>query len=387
MLVSRTMTVSYLPGVAVGLAVPLLLDGAQRRLRVRNFGLLWATALGLAAIWWVPAWGIVTQYLRSAGYGAEATGYGTKESILSLDYWTTELQVVGGYLQLSLMVALTVCLCAGAVVAITRQATHYPLGQRLRSALISPALLLVAVVVEGYLALTSTVNQGTAFALPWLPALVVLAVFVAASIPARGLRLGLAMVLIAACVVNLVVKNGISETFSEPRLVDVPLLNEIPVVDGRDLMYATLDGRGYPVRPPPARLPEIHKGWSTLNERLLALAKQEAPGSKAPFIVVGTGDYFINDTRLELASLLEDRRRLRLGLIRPPDTLSSHTQQLREYQNDLLISSEPPPHQIWPVNPLFVAAAAIRTGFKQAGDLRAPDGRQVFLWSRDRLAP
>jgi hypothetical protein len=44
----------------------------------------------------------------------------------------------------------------------------------------------VLVVLEGYLVLTSSRNEGTGFSLPWLPALVILGVVAAASF-----RLGL----------------------------------------------------------------------------------------------------------------------------------------------------------------------------------------------------
>jgi hypothetical protein len=97
---------------------------------------------------------------------------------------------------------------------------------------------------------------------------------------------------------------------------------------------------------------------------------------------VGTGDYFINDTRLELASQLQRRSGLRLGLIRPPDTLASHQRQLAAYGNNLLVGSEPPRRPVWPVNPLLLAGAAERSGFSQPTTLRAPDGRQIFVWSR-----
>ena len=367
MLTARTMTVSYLPGVALGVGLPLLMTGGERRTRVRNFALLWAVALGIAALWWVPVWGTVTEYLRSAGYGAEATGYGGQQSLLSLDWWTTELQVVGNYLQLSLALALLACLVAGALFGVRR------LG--------GPGFLLAAVVIEGYLVLSSTINQGTAFALPWLPALVVLALAAAASIRVRPLRLGLAAVLGAVSVFNLALKNGVSEELSQPRLADVPLIGDVTVTDGRDLIYAALDARGYPVSPPPARLPALHKRWGPMNERLLAQATDTTNG-ETPFVVVGTGDYFINDTRLELASQLERRRGLRLGLIRPPDTLASHRRQLAEYGNDLLVGSDPPRRPVWPVNPLLLAGAAQRTGFGRPTILRAPDGRRVFVWSR-----
>jgi hypothetical protein len=372
MLTARTMTVSYLPGVALGAGLPLLAARSDRRVRLRNFLVLWAVALGIAAVWWLPAWNTVTNYLRNAGYGSEATTYGSGGSVLSLDWWTTEVQVLGNYLQLPLAVALLAALVAGGAFAVWRR-------PRPRSWLESPALLPAVVVVEGYLALSSTVNQGTAFSLPWIPALVVLAVGTLATVPARALRLGLAGLLVAVCVLNLAVKNGVSERLSKPRLADVPLIGDVTATDGRDFIYGSLDARGYPVEPPPARLPELHKQWSALNERLVRLAARH--GDK-PSVTVGTGDYFINDTRLELASQLERRRGLELGLIHPPATLGSYRRQLAEQNPEVLILADPPPTPEWPVNPLLLAGAAQRSGASETQRLRAPDGRQVFVWTR-----
>jgi hypothetical protein len=366
------MTVSYLPGVALGVLLPLLTASGERRLQVRNFLVLWVVTLGIAAVWWVPVWNTVTNYLRSAGYGAEATGYGTGKSLLTLDWWTTELQVLGNYLQLALSLALLIALLAGAAFALRRR-------ERPRSWLRSPALLPAAVVVEGYLALSSTVNQGTAFALPLIPALIVLALAAAASVPLRPLRLGLAGLLVGTCVLNLAVKNGISEELSRPRLADVPVIGDVTVTDGRDFIYAALDARGYPVDPPPARLPTVHEDWSTLNDRLVRVAAR-AGGN--PSVAVGTGDWFINDTRLELASQLDRRRGLELDLIRPPATLDSYERQLAEHESTLLILSEPARRPIWPVNPLLLAGAAQKRGAEQAMTLRAPDSRRVFVWMR-----
>jgi hypothetical protein len=352
--------------------LPLLAASAERRLQVRNFLVLWGVTLGLAALGWVPVWSTVTNYLRSAGYGAEATGYGTGRSLLTLDWWTTELQVLGNYLQLPLSLALLIALLAGALFALRRRVQP-------RSWPHSPALLPAVVVVEGYLALSLDRQPGHRVRPSLDPGAHRARACRSRPVPLRPLRLGLAGLLIGARVLNLAVKNGISEELSRPRLADVPVIGDVTVTDGRDFIYAALDARGYPVDPPPARLPAIHREWSTLNERLVRVA---ARAGGEPSVAVGTGDWFINDTRLELASQLERRRSLDLDLIRPPATLDSYERQLAEHEATLLILSEPARRPIWPVNPLLLAGAAQKSGAEEALTLRAPDGRQVFVWMR-----
>jgi hypothetical protein len=244
-------------------------------------------------------------------------------------------------------------------------------------------LLLVAVVGEGYLALSSTVNQGTAFALPWLPALIVLAVAAASGVRARAVRFGLAALLVGVCGYNLAVKNGVSGWLSEPRLVDVPLVGNVTASDGRDPMYQALDGRGYPVKPPPAVLPAVHKRWEILNDRLVRfMTSYSARYGQAPDVIVATGDYFINDTRLAVASEVIFRRRIGLGLIAPPTTVDSYRRQFAVAGNNFLLLSDPPRAPGRPVNQLALALAAQRSGFREAKVLRAPDGRRVRVWWR-----
>jgi hypothetical protein len=273
------------------MGLPLLLQGQDRRLRIKNFVLLWLVTVAIAAIWWVPVWDTVTGYLTSTGYGSEATGYGLEHSITSGDYWTSELKLVVNYLYLPLSLTLVACLIAAAAFALATPRRGISWRAAVRRLVGSGAFLLVMVVVEGYLALTSTANQGTAFPLPWLPSLVILGLAAAAAIPTRAVRLGLAALLVGVCGANLVAKNGVSNWLSQPRFATVPLVDRVTVLDGRDFMYASLDGRGYPVRPPPARLPQMYKHWSTLNDELVRfMTGYAAKRNRAPFVVVGTGD-------------------------------------------------------------------------------------------------
>jgi 4-amino-4-deoxy-L-arabinose transferase-like glycosyltransferase len=383
MLTARTMTVSYLPGVALGTVVPILVQREDRRLRIRNLVVLWAVALAIAALWWVPAWDHVTGYLTSTGYGSEAAGYGVQHSVLSVDFWTVELQAVANYLYLPLLLTILVCFVTAAAFAVIKAGKGEPWRSNVRRWLTSDAFLLVTVVVGGYFALTSTSNQGTAFALPWLPALVVLGVAAATTVPARSLRVGLAVLLVAVCALNTAMKNGVSTRLSTPISTEVPLIGTVTVLDGRDLLYAASDGLGYPVRPPPSRLPAMHKRWSTLNDRLMRFMTSYAEErTREPVIVVGTGDYFINETRLALASELIFQRRPDLGLIRGPATGESYRSQLADY--NFLITSEPPRAQSSvPANPFVLADSALRVGFRPVETLHAPDGRRVAVWWRD----
>lgn len=347
---TRTMTIAYVPAVLAGVAIPLLLADADRRPRLRNLGVLAGVTAAVAALWWVPSWDAVWPYLRGTGYGAGAAAYGTSHSILSGEFWTSDLRRTVSELQVPLAASLLVCLAAAV--------------PRVRRGLRRPeVVLLLCVVVGGWLALTTTRNQGTAFELPWLPALIVLAVACAAGVRRRGLRLALAAALATVSVWNLLVTSGVDETFSRPRLADGQLL-----VDGLGLVHRKSAFHGYRPAIPPQRLPALHRRWDELDE---ALARFVAGRVREPAVGVATGDYFITETRVHLASVLHLERAFRHGLVRAPGEVGAW---------NVLVTAEQPRRPAYAVDRAAVEDAARSEGFAPARTFRAPDGRGVVVW-------
>lgn len=350
MTLARTMTIAFVPGVVAGAALPLLLGARDRGRRVRNLGLGCAAGIAVAALWWVPSWDSVWPYLRGAGYGAEAAAYGTSHGILSAAFWTTELEWLERNLQLPLAAALVLCLIAGV--------------PRLRAALRRPEpLLLACTVAGGYLALASSPNQGSAFPLPWLPALVVLAVAAAASVGRRRVRLGLAGLLVAVCAFNLLLKNGVDESISRPRVI----AGDRFVIHGLGRVESRV-AQDYGVTVPPQRLPALHRRWAALDGEL---ARFVVGRVAAPSVGVATGDWYVAESRVHLASVLRLRRSFPHGLVRGPAGLAGR---------NVLITSDPPPRPMYVVDARTLGAAARAAGFRVARTFRAPDGRQVFVW-------
>jgi 4-amino-4-deoxy-L-arabinose transferase-like glycosyltransferase len=346
MTTARTMTIAYVPAVLAGVAIGL------RREQLRNLGVLCAVTAGVAALWWVPSWDAVWPYLRGTGYGAEATAYGKGHSILSEAFWTTDLRQTARELQAPLVLALLACLAVAV--------------PRVRRGLPRPGVVLLAcVVLGGWLALASTRNQGTAFDLPWLPALIVLAVAGAAGVPRRELRVGLAAVLVAVCGWNLLVRSGVAETFSKPRLVTTAA-----PIEGLGFIHAKAAIHGYGVVVPPDRLPALHRHWDDLDE---AIARFVAGRLPEPRVGVGTGDWFITETRIHLAGVLHLRRAFPRGLVRGPGDLGAW---------NALVTADPPMRPSYAVDRTALEAAARAQGFARARTFTAPDGREVVVWVR-----
>jgi 4-amino-4-deoxy-L-arabinose transferase-like glycosyltransferase len=352
MTTARTMTIAYVPAVLAGAGLPLLWEDAGRRLRARNLGVLAAVTVLVAALWWVPSWDAVWPYLSNTGYGAEASAYGQSFSVFSSDFWTRDLRQTGVELQLPLVIALVAGLAAGL--------------PRLRAGLRRPEVLLLACVVAGgWLALASTRNQGTAFDLPLLPALVVLAVAGAARAPGRGLRTALAVVLAGVCAWNVLLTNGIDESLSEPRLVGTDVR-----IDGRGFMHRKSTFHGYGLQVPPQRLPEVHRRWDEMAEEIARFVDARVP---EPRVGVGTGDYFVTDTRLQLASVLRLRRHLVTGLVRAPADVARW---------NVLVTADPPFRPSYVVDRAALEEAAAAQGFERARAFTAPDAREVVVWVR-----
>ena len=131
-----------------------------------------ATTGVVAGPWYVRNAHSVHDALVGSGYGEGATPFGHHYSIASWGYWTKELRLDLSYTWLPLAAA--VLLCFGVALAYL-VARHPPLirAGRPRSAQAAAVLALVLVVLEGYVALTSSRNEGTGFPLPWLPALII----------------------------------------------------------------------------------------------------------------------------------------------------------------------------------------------------------------------
>ncbi len=209
MLLSRTMTVSYLPG----LAVAALLVVRRDRRSILNLAGAAAIAAGVAGPWWVASWSEVSDYLFRYGYGPSAEVYGAGAILgrmrIRLGVLLTEVRPL---LLLPALAAVT----ASVVLRIRRRrevADALP-GARDRRI---PAL--AAVVAIGYLLLLTSANTGILFELPLYLLLVPLILHLSAVLPPRWQRMlgGLAL---AAALVNLVLVGNVRLGEDSPDTAD-----------------------------------------------------------------------------------------------------------------------------------------------------------------------
>ncbi len=381
MVLSRTMTLAYLPGFALAAALQLLFRRETLRMRVTNVVLASVVATAVAATWYAPNAGSVRSYLVGAGYGANAASFGTQHPVLSVGFWSKELRLVVQQLYGPLALALTACLLAGMVSVIATRSDRW-----LRSTQALAALGLLAFVLAGYLVLTTSRNEGTAFALPWLPALVVLAVAAAARTRPTAARSALAIAVVAAAGLGVVMKSGLVRTLATPHSLSVPLLDDVPLLDGRGIIQREVAAAGYPIGDPTEPLPAMHRRWLPLARRVTALVLARAAREHVrPTLMVAMDDELFNNTRLRLAAALWFDRYLPVGRLTAAageDRPSVYDQKLRASRATALVMAPRAPGAPSTLTEANVAAGARQAHFRRLQTFVLPDGRPLQFWWR-----
>ena len=380
MALARTMTLAFVPGFAVAGLVLVFSAPGSRRPRFVNLVLSGLAAAVVAGSWYLPNLRSVGRYLLNFGYGTESSAYGEEHSPVSIAFWTRELDRLLDALYLPLAAALAVALLAGAWVAIRAGRPR----SRDAWAVVAVALFVAA----GYVAVSSSRNVGTAFSLPWVPALVALAVAGVAALPSRALRTAAAALLIVASVVNVAMKAGAVNAMAKPRTLDLPLAGQTTVLDGRGVIHDEIEGAGYPLPNPAEKIPALHRRWLPAAEELSTFAYRwaQARGTE-PRLALGFDDLIFSNTRVLLGAELALDRRLQGVFLKPfphGDTAASYRQQLRETRTNLLVTGVRKPG-VRPgivVTRSAVEAAARSLGFRPLRRFRLPDGRPIVVWSK-----
>jgi hypothetical protein len=386
-LLARTMTVAYMPGLALAAATPFLLPGPQLRIRLRNLAISAGTIGLVAGPWYLRNARSVYDLLLGSGYGEGATPFGHHYPVASWGYWTKELRLDLSYLGLPLAGALLLFFGVALAFLVARHPRLIRAGLP-RSTRAAGVLALVLVVLEGYLVLTSSRNEGTGFALPWLPALVVLAVTAAASVPARTVRVALAGVLVVVSFGAIVSKSGWVEPLAKVRTASVPGFGRVIVTDGRGLIQREVAGDGYDIGPVTQPLPALHRRWLPLARDVVGWSLRRAEQQGEPLsLTLGFDDRIFGNSRLILAAQLWFHQYLPVHYLRSftdGDTVASYRRQLLlPSPKNALITGEPPPSGST-ITRRKVEVAARSLGFTPVKSFTLPDGRTIRIWWRER---
>ncbi|HXR59993.1 MAG TPA: glycosyltransferase family 39 protein [Solirubrobacterales bacterium] len=386
MLLSRTMSIAFIPGILVAAVLVALVRGKRGDFTYRavNLCLLLLAGGAVAAAWYWRNLDSVREYLTSYGYGSHSQYYGAEHALIS---WGRVKDVVERMIVFDLLVPLTlllfVGLVAGGVLLVKRLSRAPNRREEARNILASDAISVLIVVVLGFGALMTSRNGGNGFTFPLamlLPALAVLAL--------RGARraavASVVAIVAAIAVINVVANTDLSEDVGKVRRVGIPLFGNQPWIDGTpnslDVMRLQLPG-------PSTHFSSNEKAWPEVDAQIAdLLAEPIGPDRTQPIIGLALRHRFMNLNTINLAAVLQHRVGLPIVPLEaePTDTVYNYVREIRESPlgelNALITAST----EVGDFEPVVTQSKAERAakqlGFRVFRRFTLPDGRQLRLW-------
>ena len=254
MLLSRTMTLSFMPAISVaGLGLLIASPRGDRLRRFRSLILASLATFVVAATWYVPNATSVAAYLLHYGYGKQAESFGRHHPATSWAYWAKDIRLAAQsfYLPLATLVAVAIFLALAAYLR-TRPALRIALG--------SPAIVLATVPAVGYLALTSSRTRAPVSSCRTSPSRRARACISCESAAPR-VRTGFAALFVIVCAGNLLMKSGFVPLLAQQRSASISGLGSLPVLDGRGLIQLEVAAAGHASDSATKPLPEIDRRW------------------------------------------------------------------------------------------------------------------------------
>jgi 4-amino-4-deoxy-L-arabinose transferase-like glycosyltransferase len=387
---ARTMMLAFLPSLAVAAVVIVVVNPGRIR-RLANLALATAFAFAVALPWYVPNGHAVYDYLTSFGYGSRSAEFGAKRPLFSLAAWhITALYLVSGtYLPLLILLIVAVVV----LVLITAWQVRVR-GVREMSLVIlrSPLLILVIVIIEGLVAVTSSRNKGSGFLTPLLPAMILLAAW---TLTYRRYRIGsgLALMSAAVAVLNFVAMVDLSGPLARPRNVNLPRFGSVTMLDGRSPIEH-YESDGEPELQNTAEPVSRSEGeaWIAANDRLAALLR--VSGGSQALTALGFRHRLYNPNSIGLQESVARGPALPVMMIETSlvtNSFSGYVDWLQTGEAATVCNLVLADGVKWEIPPLVdyvsLRTAALASGFVQSMSWTLPDGRNVTFLRRLKTCP
>jgi hypothetical protein len=324
--------------------------------------------------------------------------------VLSIGWWTFRLhRAVDAELFVPMALAVIVCVVGGLVTWWARRRRQREGGvwrQRAVRFLGRPEAVVVVFLAWGYLVLSTTDNTGFMFELPFIPAVLLVAAFVA-SRTMHQMRGSLATVCVLAAALSFAgMSDALPGVSSAPRTVSVGTFSAT-AFDARGSFLGYASGTGAACRPHircagTDASPEETRylaGWLAPSQRMATLLRDIAARHDCgPVVFFAIQDPLFNTNTVDLDYQLRYDTALPTGLLKPRYEVDGEA-PLRQLddpalgQPNLVITG-----QAAAANANFSRhvghAATIRAvradGFVPAAGVRLPDGRVMTVWWKDR---
>lgn len=367
MLLSRTMTLGYIPACAVAAVIVAWPDRRGLRRSIGAFGL----GLLIAAPWYLLNRGAIFGYLLDFGYGKGAPLFGPNRFSDRLDLRTSRMtEGLFGNLPAAVLAAVAAVALLGLALTLVerRRNPDTPWGLRPR-----PLLAVAGIVAAGTAALLSTANNGVWFELPMVVLCVPMIVALMSQAP-RPAWMATAVAVVAVQIVAL--GYGLWLSPWEP--------------DRRPASHYEWGFSEYDERFAPSRRAEhaaAARDWWELSRRVKDELKAIAPdGRSAIFVMVGN-THLYNANTVRMAAELDPWD----PILIVPDTTEPPAERQRHLTPTLAVRAGSASERVlvvaqhdqimWPLDadtPSFFAQAR-REGFTVTDRIEMPRGGDVLI--------
>lgn len=390
MLLSRTMSVAFVPGIVVVAGILIL---ARRRddlgARLLNLGLAGIAGFLVAVTWYWRNLDPVVEYLTSFGYGSQAQNYGSANSVVS---WGRFKSVLDRMIQSDLLVPLFLLVLAGlvalgVVLVLRLRGSEDRRGELWRVAG-SDTIAVFLVAAAGYAALMTSQNGGNGFTYPVAMLLPPLAV--AALRYSRGAAIAAAVAVGAIALVNLAASSALWESASKIRNVPVPMLGELPWVSGESHAVASIRPQ---VPGPLSHFEPEEKAWPEVDAKLAdILLEPIAPEGPPRLVAFASRNRVVSTNSVGMAGLIYHSTAIPFTqLLAEPDSVPHYERQLTGPEIGEPTAVVTTSTEAGDFEPLVtqkkVEVALRHTGFALVREVPMPDGRTARIWVKGAKKP
>jgi hypothetical protein len=249
------------------------------------------------------------------------------------------------------------------------------------------SLAVFIVAAAGFAALMTSQNGGNGFSYPIAMLLPPLAVVPLRRFPVAAIPV---TVLVAAIgVLNFLAHSAASDDLAKVRNVAVPLLGELPWVNGEEHAVSAVRVQ---VPGPLNHFSDQDQGWTDADAKLSDLLQRELDAGRVGLITFAMRNRVISTNSVGLANLLNHHVGLPLAQIapEPTDSVANYRRQLSDPefgQPTALVTMSSEAGDFEPVvTQKKVEAAAKPLGFRLVREFPLPDGRSARVWIKDPTA-